>query len=93
VWWIRQAVTRALANHARTIRLPVHVGVLLGRYARERDRLTQVLGRAPTPDELAAALGTTVDDVHELEQVRQHPVSLDAPVGEAQTPLADTVAD
>jgi RNA polymerase sigma factor (sigma-70 family) len=93
VWWIRQAVTRALANHARTIRLPVHVGVLLARHARERDRLTQVLGRAPTPDELAAALGTTVEDVQELEQVRQHPVSLDAPVGEAQTPLADTVAD
>jgi RNA polymerase primary sigma factor len=93
VWWIRQAITRALANHARTIRIPVHVGVLLGRHQKERDRLTQVLGRAPTQDELAAALNTTVEEVQELEQVRQPPVSLDAPVGEEQTPLSDMVAD
>jgi RNA polymerase sigma factor (sigma-70 family) len=93
VWWIRQAVTRALANHARTIRIPVDVGARLARHARERDRLTQVLGRAPTQAEIAASLETTVEAVQELEQVRQHPVSLDAPVGEDGTPLSDMVAD
>ena len=53
-WWIRQAVVRALANQARTIRLPVHVELLLGRYVKEQQRLTQLLGRAPTADEVAA---------------------------------------
>jgi RNA polymerase primary sigma factor len=93
VWWIRQAVTRALANHARTIRIPVHVGLLLARYRREQERLTQTLGRAPTVEELAAALGTTVEEVQELDQIRQPPLSLDAPIGEDQTPLSELVAD
>jgi RNA polymerase sigma factor (sigma-70 family) len=83
IWWIRQAVVRALANQARTIRLPVHVEVLLGRYRREQERLTQTLGRRPTAEELAAALGTTPEQVEELEEIRQHPVSLDAPVADA----------
>jgi len=92
-WWIRQAIVRALANQARTIRLPVHVELLLGRYAKEQQRLTQVLGRPPSPDEIAAALGTTVEQVHELEEIRQRPVSLDAPVGEDAARLGDLVAD
>jgi RNA polymerase sigma factor (sigma-70 family) len=92
-WWIRQAVVRALANQARTIRLPVHVELLLGRYAREQQRLTQALGRAPSTAELAKALGTTEAEVMELEELRQHPVSLDAPAGEATRPLADAVVD
>src|SRR3989442_9800306 len=79
-WWIRHAVMRALANQARTIRLPVHVEMLLGRYAKEQQRLTQALGRLPTTAELAAALGTTEEQVRELEEVRQPPVSLDAPM-------------
>jgi RNA polymerase sigma factor (sigma-70 family) len=93
-WWIRQAVVRALANQARTIRLPVHVELLLGRYVKEQQRLTQLLGRAPTPDELAAGLGTTVEQVEELEEIRQPTLSLDAPspVGE-RTSLGETVAD
>src|SRR5213593_536949 len=74
-WWIRQAVVRALANQARMIRLPVHVELLLGQYAKEQERLTQALGRAPTTDELAAALNTSVEQVHELEELRQRPVS------------------
>jgi len=81
-WWIRHAVTRALANQARVIRLPVHVEMLLGRYAREQQRLTQALGRAPTAAELAQALGTTEEQVAELEEIRQQPVSLDAPLPE-----------
>jgi RNA polymerase primary sigma factor len=92
-WWIRQAIARALANQARMIRLPVHVEVLLGRYTREQKRLTQELGRTPTAEELAKALGTTVEEVEELEEIRQHPVSLDAPAGEDRGRLSDTVAD
>ena len=93
-WWIRQAVTRALANQARTIRLPVHVELLLARYVREQSRLTQTLGRTPTAEELAQALGTSAREIAELEEVRQHPVSLDAPVGgESSATLGDLIAD
>jgi len=93
-WWIRQAVTRALANQARTIRLPVHVELLLTRYVREQRRLTQALARPPTAEELAQALGTSEREIAELEQVRQHPVSLDAPVSEEATAtLGDLIAD
>jgi RNA polymerase primary sigma factor len=93
-WWIRQAVVRALANQARTIRLPVHVELLLSRYVREQRRLTQTLGRTPRTAELAAALGITEEEVEELEEVRQQPVSLDAPMGEErQSTLGDMIAD
>ncbi len=93
-WWIRQAVTRALANQARTVRLPVHVGLLLTRYVREARRLTQELGRAPTAEELARALGTSEREIAELEEVRQHPVSLDAPAAQEGTAtLGDLIAD
>jgi len=92
-WWVRQAIVRALANQARTIRLPVHVELLLGRYAREEKRLSQILGRAPTADELAAALGMSVEQAEELEEIRRHPVSLEAPVGEGKGRVADLVAD
>jgi len=92
-WWIRQAVVRALANQARIIRLPVHVELLLSRYLKEQKRLTQSLGRVPTVQELATALGTTAEEIEELEEIRQHPVSLDAPVGEGQATIGDIVAD
>lgn len=93
-WWIRQAVVRALANQARTIRLPVHVEVLLARYMRESRRLQQELGRPPTTRELATALGISEHEVEELEEVRQQPVSLDTPVGgERHTTLGDMIAD
>ncbi|HEU4371074.1 MAG TPA: sigma-70 family RNA polymerase sigma factor [Methylomirabilota bacterium] len=93
VWWIRQAVARALANQARTIRLPVHVELLLGRYKREHQKLTQTLGRPPTAGELAQAMGTTEEQVAELEELRLRPVSLDAPVGEDARRVVDTIAD
>ena len=93
VWWIRQAVARALANQARTIRLPVHVELLLGRYKREHQRLTQTLGRAPTAAEMAQALGTSEDQVEELEELRLQPVSLDAPVGDDSRRVVDTIPD
>jgi RNA polymerase primary sigma factor len=92
-WWIRQAIVRALANQARTIRLPVHVGLLLARYKREQQRLTQELERAPTMEELAAAMGTTVDQLEELEEIRQQPVSLEAPIGEGKGRVSDLIAD
>jgi RNA polymerase sigma factor (sigma-70 family) len=91
-WWIRHAIARALANQARVIRLPVHVEMLLGRYAKEQRRLTQTLGRPPSAAELAQALGTTEEQVEELEELRQQPLSLDAPVAE-QGKLAELVAD
>ncbi len=92
-WWIRHAIVRALANQARVIRLPVHVEALLGRYVKEQQRLSHELGRPPTPEELARALGVSVEQVGELEEIRQHPVSLDAPLGEDGGRVADLVAD
>ena len=91
-WWIRQAIARALANQARTIRLPVHVGLLLPRYKREQQRLTQELERAPTMEEVAAAMGTTVDQLEELEEIRQQPVSFETPIGEGGR-IGDLIAD
>jgi RNA polymerase primary sigma factor len=76
-WWIRQAVARALANQARLIRLPVHVELLLGRYHREQQRLTQVLGRPPTLEEVARELGMPVEQLAELDEIRRSPVSLE----------------
>ena len=93
-WWIRQAIVRALANQARTIRLPVHVELMLGRYRRQEQRLTQELGRPPTTEELAGALGSTVDQVEELQEVaHQQPISLETPVGEDEGRLGDLIAD
>jgi len=93
-WWIRQAVVRALANQARTIRLPVHVEGLLGQVMKKRNVLTQALGRAPTNEELATALEWPVSEIEHLDSVRQHPVSLDAPAGEDGTAsLHDVVED
>jgi len=92
-WWIRQAIVRALANQARTIRLPVHIELLLGRYKREQQRLTQELERPPTMEELATALGTTLEQVEELEEIRLQPVSLETPIGEGAGRVSDLIAD
>jgi RNA polymerase sigma factor (sigma-70 family) len=92
-WWIRHAVTRALANQARTVRLPVHVQMLLARYLREQKRLTQELGRAPSAAEVAEVMGTSEEQISELEELRQQPVSLDGPAGGQKRPLSDLVPD
>ena len=94
-WWVRQAIVRALANQARTIRVPVHIGLLLARYQREQQRLLQELGRTPTQEELAKAMNTTVAQIEELEEVRQQqPLSLETPIGRDDAGrLADVVAD
>ena len=94
VWWIRQAVTRALANQARIIRLPVHVEQLLGHYAKKKTALTQQLGRAPTTEEIAKAMGQPLDEIEHLERVSQRPVSLDSPAGpDGSSTLQDIVKD
>ncbi|MBI4240336.1 MAG: RNA polymerase sigma factor RpoD/SigA [Candidatus Rokubacteria bacterium] len=82
-WWIRQSVVRALANQARMIRLPVHVELLLARYLRKQAALTQQLGRPPALQEVADAMGVAAEQLAELEGLRHHPLSLEAPVGEA----------
>ena len=73
-WWIRQAVVRALANQARIVRLPVHVELLLGRYRKERERLTRELGRAPSLDEVARSLEIPAEQLAELEEIGQPPL-------------------
>jgi RNA polymerase primary sigma factor len=82
VWWIRQAVTRALANQARLIRLPVHIELLLGQYMKKKAALTQDLGRPPTTEEAAKALGQPIEEIEHIERMSQRPLSLDAPAGQ-----------
>ena len=94
VWWIRQAVARALANQARMIRLPVHIEHLLGQYMKKKAALTQDLGRAPSTEEIAKALGQPIEEVEHIERMSQRPVSLDAPIGpDGGGTLEDLVED
>jgi RNA polymerase primary sigma factor len=93
-WWIRQAVTRALADKSRTIRIPVHMVEKLNRVVHVERNLVQKLGREPEPQEIAAELGWTTRDVREVLRVSQMPVSLEKPVGdEEDSELGDFVAD
>jgi RNA polymerase primary sigma factor len=93
-WWIRQAVTRAIADKARTIRIPVHMVEKLNRIAYVERQLVQLLGREPEPEEIAAELRWSVGDVKEILRVAQLPVSLEKPVGdEDESELGDFVAD
>lgn len=91
VWWIRQFVVRALANQARTIRLPVHIELLLGRYRKEQQRLTAALGRPPTLEEVAESLKIPAEQLVQLEMVRQAPVPLDAAARQAKAEGEDPV--
>jgi RNA polymerase primary sigma factor len=93
-WWIRQAVTRALADKSRTIRIPVHMVEKLNRVVHVERQLVQRLGREPEPHEIGAELGWTARDVREVLRVSQMPVSLEKPVGdEDDSELGDFVAD
>jgi RNA polymerase primary sigma factor len=89
-WWIRQAVTRALADKSRTIRIPVHMVEKLNRLVHVERNLVQKLGREPDPAEIAADLGWTVRDVREVLRVSQMPVSLDKPIGDGKTRSSGT---
>lgn len=93
-WWIRQAVTRALAEQARTIRLPVHLTESLGQVKRTAERLVQALGRQPTIDELALALGQPAERVARALEALRQPVSLATPVGESgESTLGEFIED
>ena len=92
-WWIRQAVTRALADQGRTIRLPVHVAEQVRRAHRARRVLTQKLNRVPTHEEIAQESGMTAVRVRELEELVEDPVSLETPVGDGESMVADLVED
>ena len=81
-WWIRQAITRAIADQARTIRIPVHMVETINKLIRTSRHLLQTLGREPTPEEIAAELEMPVDKVREVLKVAQEPISLETPVGE-----------
>ena len=81
-WWIRQAITRAIADQARTIRIPVHMVETINKLARVQRQLTQELNREPTEEEIAKKLGVTVDKVREVYKISQDPVSLETPIGE-----------
>jgi RNA polymerase primary sigma factor len=92
-WWIRQSVTRALADQGRTIRVPAQVVDTINRMARIDRQLTQKLGRAPTVDEVAAEMELTPEKVEHLRRVAQEPVSLAAPVGDDATELGELIED
>jgi len=95
-WWIRQAISRAIANQSRTVRLPVHMVDILSRLNRERQRLSQEVGRTPSAEELAEALDITTERLDDLLQVsRREPISLETPVGEEgeESQLADFIAN
>jgi RNA polymerase primary sigma factor len=93
-WWIRQAVTRAIAEQGRTIRLPVHMSESVGQVKRVAERLSQVLERQPTAEEIATALGQSVDRVARVLEASRRPVSLETPVGEdGEHTLGDFLQD
>ncbi|MEK7175064.1 MAG: sigma-70 family RNA polymerase sigma factor, partial [Patescibacteria group bacterium] len=94
-WWIRQAITRALADQARTIRIPVHMIETISRYTQVRRRLLQDLGREPLAEEVAAEMGLEVDKVRHIQRISQETVSLETPVGEddEDSVLAEFVED
>jgi RNA polymerase primary sigma factor len=92
-WWIRQAITRAIADQARTIRIPVHMVETINKMARIQRQLHQDLGREPSPAEVAAEMGIAVDRVAEIQRIAQEPVSLQAPIGEEDSDLGDFIED
>ncbi|HXK31982.1 MAG TPA: sigma-70 family RNA polymerase sigma factor [Candidatus Paceibacterota bacterium] len=94
-WWIRQAITRALADQARTIRIPVHMVETISKYTQVRRRLLQDLGREPLPEEIAAEMGIELEKVYHIMKISQDTVSLETPVGEDEedSVLAEFIED
>jgi RNA polymerase primary sigma factor len=95
-WWIRQAITRALADQSRTIRIPVHMVETLNKYAQAERQLVQDLGREPLPEEIASEMGIEVEKVYQLKKISQETVSIDTPVGdgdEEDSYLGDFIED
>lgn len=93
-WWIRQAITRAIADQARTIRIPVHMVETINKLIRVSRQLLQELGREPMPEEVAKEMGMSVDKVREIMKISQEPVSLETPIGEEEdSHLGDFIPD
>ena len=94
-WWIRQAVTRALADYSRTIRIPVHMVETITKYTQTKRRLMQELGREPLPEEIATEMGMDVEKVHYIQKISQEVISLETPVGDddEDSMLADFIKD
>lgn len=94
-WWIRQAITRALADQSRTIRIPVHMVETIAKYKQVYRRLSQDLGRDPMPEEIAVEMGVDVEKINTIEKINQDTVSLEAPVGDEdeRSTLGDFIAD
>ena len=93
-WWIRQAITRAIADQARTIRIPVHMVETINKLIRVQRQLLQDLGRDPTPEEIGAEMGMSPDRVREIQKISQEPVSLETPIGEEEdSSLGDFIED
>ena len=93
-WWIRQAITRAIADQARTIRIPVHMVETINKVIRVSRQLLQSLGHDPTPDEISAEMGMPADKVREILKIAQEPVSLETPIGEEEdSHLGDFIPD
>mgnify|MGYP000776470740 CR=1 FL=1 len=93
-WWIRQAITRAIADQARTIRIPVHMVETINKLIRVSRQLLQELGREPTPEEISEEMGMPVDRVREILKISQEPVSLETPIGEEEdSHLGDFIPD
>lgn len=93
-WWIRQAITRAIADQARTIRIPVHMVETINKLIRVSRQLLQELGREPMPEEIAKEMGMSVDKVREIMKISQEPVSLETPIGEEEdSHLGDFIPD
>jgi RNA polymerase primary sigma factor len=93
-WWIRQAITRAMADQARTIRIPVHMVEVINKLGRVQRQMLQDLGREPTPEELAKEMDLTVDKVLEIQKYGREPISLDTPLGEeGDTHFGDLIED
>ena len=93
-WWIRQAITRAIADQARTIRIPVHIVETINKLVRVQRQLLQDLGRDPTPEEIGAEMDMSADRVREIQKISQEPVSLETPIGEEEdSQLGDFIED
>ncbi len=93
-WWIRQAITRALADQSRTIRIPVHMVETISKYAQTRRQMIQELGRDPLPEELAAEMGIEVEKVRHIQKISQEVLSIEAPVGDDEdSTLSDFIPD
>lgn len=93
-WWIRQAITRSIADQARTIRIPVHMVETINKLIRVSRQMLQEQGREPTPEEIANEMGITVEKVQEIQKIAQEPVSLETPIGEEEdSHLGDFIPD